>query len=130
MINTEPSMEDRPGACLGDSANGQREFGESSLRSRSDEVVARIQHALNVYTKKEAERVLNVVIDCIDGTSVNNLALDGFTIKPNGFANLSVRHKPEVPRKTPFRGAVKLLPEKRKVHLIAWVCSGHSKIID
>jgi len=70
-----------------------------SLRSGRDEVVARIQGALNLSTKKEAEHIFNAVIDCIEGTLLNNVGSDGFTIKRKCFGKFSVPHKPAILRK-------------------------------
>ena len=57
----------------------------ASLRRGRDEVVLRIPQVLNLFTKKEAEQIFNVVGDCIENTLLNNLGSDGFTIKLNTF---------------------------------------------
>jgi nucleoid DNA-binding protein len=51
----------------------------ASLRTGRDELVARVQAALYLPTKKEAERVLNAVVLSIEETLVNNLGTNGFT---------------------------------------------------
>lgn len=89
-----------------------------SLRKGRDEVAARIQQALSLATKKEAEHIFNAVIECIEATLLNNLGSDGFTIKLNSFGKLSVRHKPGIPRKIPFTGETKLIPAKRKIRFV------------
>jgi nucleoid DNA-binding protein len=90
-----------------------------SLRRGRDEVAARIQQALGLGTKKEAQHIFNAVIDCIEATLLNNLGSDGFTIKLNDFGKLSVRHKPGILRKIPFTGETKLIPAKRKIRFVS-----------
>lgn len=53
---------------------------QARLRTGRDEVAARIQRALCLSTKKEAEAIFNAVIDCIEATLLNNLCVDGFAI--------------------------------------------------
>jgi len=89
------------------------------LRRGRDEVAARIQQALCLATKKEAEHIFNAVIGCIEATLLNNLASDGFTIKLNSFGKLSVRHKPGIRRKIPFTGRVSQIPPKRKIRFVS-----------
>lgn len=90
-----------------------------SIRRGRGEVVVRLQRALNLSTKKETEQILNAVIDCIVATLLNNLSVDGFTIKLNSFCKLSVRHKPGILRKIPFTGEVKQIEPKRKVRFVS-----------
>jgi nucleoid DNA-binding protein len=90
-----------------------------SLRKGRDEVAVRIQQALDLATKKEAQHILNVVIDCIEATLLNNLGADGFTIKLNSLGKLSVRHKPGILRKIPFTGETKQIPAKRKIRFVS-----------
>jgi hypothetical protein len=49
-----------------------------SLERRWDEVAARIQQALCLATKKEADHILDAVTDCIEATLLNYLGSDGF----------------------------------------------------
>ncbi len=64
----------------------------ASLRGR-DELAARVQQALSLATKKEAEYVVNVVIESLEATLLNNLGTDGFTLKLGSFGKFSVRHR-------------------------------------
>ena len=90
-----------------------------SLRRGRDEVAARIQQALDLATKEEAQHILNAVIDCIEATLLNNLGADGFTIKLNSLGKLLVRHKPGILRKIPFTGEVKMIEPKRKIRFVS-----------
>ncbi len=64
----------------------------SSLGGR-EELAARVQQALALPTKKEAEHVVEVVIGSLEATLLNNLGVDGFTLKLGSFGKFSVRHK-------------------------------------
>ena len=89
------------------------------IRRGRDEVVARLQQALNLSTQKEAEHIFNEVIDCIEATLLNNLGSDGFTIKLNSFGKLSVRHRPGILRKIPFTGEIKQTQPRRKIRFVS-----------
>jgi nucleoid DNA-binding protein len=69
-----------------------------------DELATRVQQALALLTKREAEHIVNVVVSCIEATLLNNLGTDGFTLKLNSFGKFSVRHKRGILRKIPFTG--------------------------
>jgi nucleoid DNA-binding protein len=90
-----------------------------SLRRGRDEWAGRVQPALTLSTKKEAEYIVNTVISCIEHTLLNNLGTDGFTMKLNSFGKFSVRHKPGILRKTPFTGETRLTKTRRKVRFIS-----------
>ena len=59
----------------------------ASVRGR-DELAARVQQALLLPTKKQAEQIVNVVIESLESTLLNNLGADGFTLKLGGFGSL------------------------------------------
>lgn len=86
----------------------------ASLRGR-DELAARVQQALALPTKKEAEHVVGAVIEGLEATLLNNLATDGFTLKLGSFGKFSVRHKAGILRKIPFTGETILTKDRRKV---------------
>jgi nucleoid DNA-binding protein len=90
----------------------------ASLRGR-EELVMRVQQALALSTKKEAEHVVNVVICGLESTLLNNLREDGFTLKLGSFGKFSVRHKPGILRKIPFTGKTILTKRKRKIRFIS-----------
>jgi nucleoid DNA-binding protein len=73
----------------------------ASIRGR-DELADRVQAALSLRTKKEAEYVVNAVITSLETTLLNHLGADGFTLKLNGFGKFFVRHRPGILRKIGF----------------------------
>ena len=50
-----------------------------SAREGRKELVMRVQAALNVATKKEAESLVNVLVSCLEDTLVEHLAEDGYS---------------------------------------------------
>jgi len=64
----------------------------ASLRGRA-ELTARVQQALALLTKKEAEYIVDAVIGSLEATLLNNLEADGFALKLGSFGKFSVRHK-------------------------------------
>jgi hypothetical protein len=48
-----------------------------SSREGCEELVMRVQTALNLATKKEASDLANVLISCLEGTLVEHLTEDG-----------------------------------------------------
>jgi nucleoid DNA-binding protein len=75
----------------------------ASLRGRV-ELAARVQQALALPTKKEAEIVVDTVVAALEATLLNNLGTNGFVLKLGTFGKFSVRHKPGILRKIPFTG--------------------------
>ena len=73
----------------------------ASLRGR-DELAGRVQQALALPTKKEAEMIVETVVAALEVTLLNNLGTDGFTLKLGSFGKFSVRHKPGIRRKIGF----------------------------
>jgi len=82
-------------------------------------LAARVQMALSLPTKKEAEHVVTTVIAGLESTLLNNLGTDGFTLKLNGFGKFYVRHKPGILRRIPFTGETILTKARRKVRFIS-----------
>lgn len=93
----------------------------ASVKGR-DELAARVQQALLLPTKKQAEQIVNVVIDSLEATLLNNLGIDGFTLKLNSFGKLSVRHRSGILRKIPFTGQTILTKERRTVKFVSLGC--------
>lgn len=89
----------------------------ASLRGR-EELVVRVQQALALPTKKEAEHVVNAVIGSLEATLLNNLGEDGFALKLGSFGKFSVRHKAGILRKIPFTGETILTKDRRKVSFV------------
>lgn len=90
----------------------------ASLRGR-DELRVRVQRALELATKKDAEHVVNVVIESLEATLLNNLGTSGFTLKLGSFGKFSVRHKPGILRRIPFTGKTILTKDRRKVRFVS-----------
>jgi nucleoid DNA-binding protein len=90
----------------------------ASLLGR-DQLAMKVQASLSLQTKKEAEHLINVVIQSLEATLLNNLGVNGFTLKLNGFGKLSVRHKPGILRKIPFKGETIQTKARRKVIFIS-----------
>jgi nucleoid DNA-binding protein len=90
----------------------------TSLRGR-EELVARVQQALALPTKKEAERVVDTVIAALEATLLNNLGTNGFTLKLGGFGKFSVRHRPGIRRKIGYTGEIIQTKMKRKIGFIS-----------
>ena len=90
----------------------------ASLKGR-DELALRVQQALEVPTKKQAEQIVDVVVDSLEATLLNNLGTDGFTLKLNSFGKFSVRHKPGILRRIPFTGETILTKDRRKVRFVS-----------
>ena len=82
-------------------------------------LIGRVQQALNLPTKKEAEELVNKIITCIEDTLIDNLGTDNFSMKLNSLGKFSIRHKPGILRKIPFTGETKRTDDKRKVKFVA-----------
>ena len=79
----------------------------------------RVQQALALPTKKEAEHVVNAVIGSLEATLLNNLGEDAFALKLGSFGKFSVRHKSGILRKIPFTGETLLTKDRRKVSFVS-----------
>ena len=90
----------------------------ASLRGR-DELAARVQQALALTSKKEAEHIVDAVIGSLEATLLNNLGTDGFTLKLGSFGKFSVRHKAGIRRKVGFSGETIQTKGLRKVKFIS-----------
>src|SRR5216684_8475407 len=90
----------------------------ASIRGR-DELTVRVQTALSLPTKKEAEHVVNVLIQSLETTLLNNMQTDGFTLKLNGFGKFYVRHRPGIRRQIGFTGETIQTKMKRKIRFIS-----------
>jgi nucleoid DNA-binding protein len=84
-----------------------------------DELTARVQLALMLPTKKQAAQIVDVVVDSLDATLLNNLAMDGFTLKLGSFGKFSVRHKSGIRRRIPFTGETILTKDRRKIGFVS-----------
>lgn len=80
-----------------------------------DEVVKRVQAALGLSTKKEAEALFRVFESSLEDTLIEHLAEDGYYLKLNGFGKFIVHHRPPIRRRIGFSGEIRDVPVKRKV---------------
>lgn len=69
-------------------------------------------------TKKEVEIILGNVIEGVENTLLQNLEVDGFSLKLNSFAKLTVCHRKGILRKIPFNGEIVLTKDKRKIKFV------------
>src|SRR5258708_39303923 len=90
----------------------------ASLKGR-DELAVRVQIALSLPTKKEAEHVVNTVIASLEATLLNHLGTDGFTLKLHRFGKFYVHHRPGIRRKVGFSGETVQTKMRRKVKFIS-----------
>lgn len=84
-----------------------------------NELVSRVQQALALPTKKEAEHVVDAVIGSLEATLLNNLGTDGLTLKLGSFGKFSVRHKAGILRRIPFTGETILTKNRRKIMFVS-----------
>jgi nucleoid DNA-binding protein len=84
-----------------------------------DELSERVQTALSLPTKKEAEHVINAVIGSLETTLLSHLGTDGFTLKLNGFGKFSVRHRPGTTRRVGFSGQTLQTKARRMIRFIS-----------
>lgn len=82
-------------------------------------MAVRVQQALLLPTKKQAQQIVEVVIDSLAATLLNNLGTKGFTLKLGSFGKFSVRHKPGILRKIPFTGETILTKDRRKIRFVS-----------
>jgi len=82
-------------------------------------LVLNVQTALSLATKKDAEQILNTVIQSLEATLLNNLETDGFTLKLNGLGKFSVHHRPSIQRRIGFSGQTILTKMRRKIRFVS-----------
>lgn len=88
-------------------------------RAGREELVSRVQSALRLSTKKEADILVGVVISCLEETLIDHLGEDGFSMKLNSFGKFSVNHKPAILRKVGFSGEIIRTKVQRKVRFVS-----------
>lgn len=92
----------------------RKDMGQSSKHGRH-QLITKVQKALNLGTRKEAERVIDTVIDGIEQTLVDNLQTDRFVLKLKSFGKLTVRHSKGTYRRIPRTNELRKSHDKRKV---------------
>ena len=81
-------------------------------------MTVRVQQALMLSTKKEADMIVETVVAALEATLLNNLGTDGFTLKLGSFGKFCVRHRPGILRKIPFTGETIMTKARRKVRFV------------
>jgi nucleoid DNA-binding protein len=84
-----------------------------------EELTARVQQALDVPTKKQAEIIVDAVVRALEETLLNNLPVDGFTLKLGSFGKFSVRHKAGILRKIGFSGETIQTKDRRNIRFVS-----------
>ncbi len=79
-----------------------------------DVVATLVRQALNLSSDREANHVVNVVIDSIVTVIRENIDTNGFLQKLPSFGKFEVRHKKGKLRKIPLTGKVQMTADKRK----------------
>ena len=82
------------------------------------ELCTRVQQALRLETKKEAEIAVGAVIEALEQTLLNNLSIEGFSLKLGGFGKFKVRHLKPTTRRVGFSGETVTTKAKRKVRFV------------
>lgn len=90
----------------------------ASLKGR-EELAGRVQQALALPTKKDAEMLVDTVVAALEATLLNNLETNGFTLKLGSFGKLSVRHKAGILRKIGFSGETIQTKDRRTVRFVS-----------
>jgi nucleoid DNA-binding protein len=90
----------------------------ASLRGR-EELVERIQQALALTTKKEAQMIAETMVAALEAPLLSNLGMDGFTLKLGSFGNFYVRRKPSIRRMIGFSGQTILTKYRRTVRFVS-----------
>ena len=91
----------------------------ANSRIGRDLLINKVQKVLELPTKKEAEEIVTKVVSCIEDTLLENLTLDGFSMKLNSFGKFSVRHRPGILRKIPFTKEIKQMEDRRKIKFVS-----------
>lgn len=73
---------------------------------------------MRLETTKEAEIAVGAVIDALEQTLLNNLSIEGFSLKLGGFGKFKVRHLQPTTRRVGFSGETVTTKAKRKVKFV------------
>ena len=63
--------------------------------------------------------IVDAVVRALEETLLNNLPVNGFTLKLGSFGKFSVRHKLGIRRKIGFSGETILTRDRRKVRFVS-----------
>ena len=78
-------------------------------------IAARVRAALSLCSDRDANNVVNTVLDASMAEITVNIDTDGFTLKLPSFGKFEVRHKQGKMRKIPLTGKTQMTADKRKV---------------
>jgi nucleoid DNA-binding protein len=81
-------------------------------------VIGKVQASLGLASKKDAENLVNRVVEAIEQTLVENLGINQFSLKLNSLGRFTVRHRPGIRRKIPWSGEIMTTQDARKVKFI------------
>jgi nucleoid DNA-binding protein len=91
----------------------------NTSKGSREELVLRVQAALSLTTKKEADCLVNVFVSCLEEMLVEHLTENGYFLKLNGLGKFIIRHTPLRRRKIGFSGETSEIPPKCKVRFVA-----------
>jgi nucleoid DNA-binding protein len=113
----EGSVSDKPALKSASNRIARYQLRGHSLKT-NPELSARVQQSLNLETKKEAEIAVGAVVDALEQTLLNNLGIDGFSLKLGGFGKFKVRHTKPITRRVGFSGETVITKRKRKIRFV------------
>lgn len=93
-------------------------MARSSKQAR-EQLIAKVQAALGLVTKKDGERAVSIFINCLEETLLGHLTEDEFSLKLNGFGKFKVHHKPPVHRRIGFSGETTITKPRRVVRFVS-----------
>jgi len=93
-------------------------MARSSTEGR-EELIAKVQAALGLVTRKEGEQVVSIFINCLEDTLLSHLSDGEFSLKLNGLGKFRVHHKPSVCRKIAFSGKLMTTKPRRVVRFVS-----------
>lgn len=88
-------------------------------RAGREELVSRVQSALRLSTRKEADILVSAVISCLEEALLDHLEDDGFSIKLNSFGKFSIHHRPAIWRSVGFTGETIRTKPLRKIRFVS-----------
>jgi nucleoid DNA-binding protein len=93
-------------------------MAKTSVLAR-EELLGRVQVALHLPTRGDAQHLTNLVIACVEDTLLAHLADDGFAMKLNSFGKFVVHHRPAGWKRVGFSGEVVRMKRKAKVKFVS-----------
>lgn len=91
----------------------------TSSRKGFFELTLRVQAVFGLTTRKEAERVVTTIFQCLEGTLLDHLYDENFSLKLGSFGKFNVRHKPSICRRVGFSGETITTKPRRVVKFVS-----------